>query len=58
MTTDYRLDFFDTAGAKQATLTGNVTSDSTGAKAGFTGLAYTKQVNAPGFMMFYPARRP
>lgn len=52
MTSDYRLDFFDLTGAKQATLTGSTKADGSGEKAGFTGLAYTKQVNAPGFMIF------
>lgn len=52
MTADYRLDFYNTAGVKQATLTGNTQTDASGAKAGFSGLSYTKQVNHPGFMIF------
>jgi hypothetical protein len=52
MTTDYRLDFYNTSNALQAVLTGNATGDAAGEKSGFSGLAYTKQVNAPGFMIF------
>ena len=52
MTTDYRLDFFDTAGTKKATLIGSAKADASGEKAGFVGLSYTKQVNHPGFLLF------
>lgn len=52
MTTDYRLDFYDTAGAMQATLAGSAAADANGEKAGFTGLSYTKKVNHPGFLIF------
>lgn len=52
MTNLYRLDFYNASGAKQAELTASGAADATGAKSGFTGLAYTKKVNHPGFMIF------
>lgn len=49
---DYRLDFYDASNVLQAILTGSAKADAAGNKSGFSGLAYTKQVNAPGFMIF------
>lgn len=52
MSTQYRLDFYDTSGVRQAMLAPSAAADAVGAKSGFSGLAYTKVVNAPGIMAF------
>lgn len=52
MTNLYRLDFFDTSGVQQAILTGSSAVNSSAQSSGFSGLSYTRKVNAPGFMIF------
>src|SRR3990167_6270329 len=49
--TAYRLDFYDTSGVQQATLTPSARASSA-ANAGLLGFAYRKQVNRPGLLTF------
>ena len=49
--TAYRLDFYDTSGVQQATLTPSARASSA-ANAGILGFSYRKQVNHPGILTF------